>query len=71
MTSISKTITDASDKVKETMKSAIDMGMTNIRGSKDIGNLYYTGKPYFFFWGNVRLSELVKLLVKISLIISS
>lgn len=44
MTSISKTISDATSTVKDTMKSAISLGKNlGITGNKDVGQLYYEG----------------------------
>lgn len=45
MTSISKTISDATSTVKDTMKSAMSLGKNlGITGNKDVGQLYYEGK---------------------------
>lgn len=44
MTSISKTISDATTTVRESMKSALNMGIQMGGGGRDIGTLHYTGK---------------------------
>jgi len=42
MTSISKTISDATTTMKESMKNALNMGMN--AGNKDVGTLLYKGE---------------------------
>lgn len=48
MTSISKTISDATSTVKDTMKSAISLGKNLGIGNKDVGQLYYEGTKTFY-----------------------